>query len=94
MLIAYHNGAGAHLFEGQISGLNGFEGIQSNHNVHPLCILREKPIRAPEKRNAVDERQTFGLEFGVPGVAVPPGIVVSNGELPFDAGDLNEDTDD
>lgn len=93
MLIACHNGAGAHLFEGQISGLNGFEGIQSNYNVHALRILREKAIRAP-KKNAVIERQTFGLEFGVPGVAVPPGIVVSNGELPFDAGDLNEDTDD
>lgn len=40
---------------------------------------------------------TLAFEFGVPGVGIPPGIVLSNNEpLPFNKlGDcLNVDTDD
>lgn len=37
---------------------------------------------------------TLVLEFGVPGVAVPPGIFDSLSPLPFVMGVLNDVTDD
>lgn len=47
----------------------------------------------------MNEEQTFDFEFGVPGVAVPPGIVDDSLippwlPLPFEMGVLNVVTDD
>lgn len=52
-----------------------------------------------EKEWIVNEEQTFDFEFGVPGVAVPPGIVDDSLippwlPLPFEMGVLNVVTDD
>lgn len=46
------------------------------------------------KNSFEPKMRTFDLEFGVPGVAVPPGIFDSLSPLPFVMGVLNVVTDD